>query len=167
MHTRLFALGTLRSLSQGASWIALTLMGTLLGCGDGSESPVAPTRESPPTAASTAAALAFRQLTLGDDNTCGVTTDNRGYCWGYNSGGELGDGTSNNRPLPVAVAGGLDFKQMSAGTSHTCGVTTANRAYCWGSNNEGQLGDGDMPGKVQHVPEHELEFTEEMRGRAT
>jgi alpha-tubulin suppressor-like RCC1 family protein len=40
--------------------------------------------------------------------TCGVTTDNRAYCWGNNSSGQLGDGNGGfgiKSPRPVAVVG--------------------------------------------------------------
>jgi alpha-tubulin suppressor-like RCC1 family protein len=84
----------------------------------------------------------FRRVELGGGHACGVTTDDRAYCWGWNINGQLGDGTRDDRPLPVAVAGGLRFRQVSAGQYHTCGVTTDDRAYCWGYNRQGQAGDG-------------------------
>jgi alpha-tubulin suppressor-like RCC1 family protein len=36
--------------------------------------------------------------------TCGVTTDARGYCWGENTEGYLGDGTTTSRSTPVPIA---------------------------------------------------------------
>jgi alpha-tubulin suppressor-like RCC1 family protein len=84
----------------------------------------------------------WRQLSGGSAHTCGVTTDDRAFCWGSNTEGQLGDGTRTSRPTPVAVAGGLRFEQIEAGLSHTCGVTTAGKAYCWGRNASGELGDG-------------------------
>ena len=38
-------------------------------------------------------------------HSCGIAKDGKGtvYCWGDNSSGQLGDGTSGARPLPVAV----------------------------------------------------------------
>jgi alpha-tubulin suppressor-like RCC1 family protein len=39
-------------------------------------------------------------------STCGVTTDHRAYCWGENSDGQLGDGTTTQRLTPVPVVGG-------------------------------------------------------------
>jgi alpha-tubulin suppressor-like RCC1 family protein len=63
------------------------------------------------------------------------------YCWGFNSSGQHGDGTTNNSVKPVPVLGGLQFRAISAG-HHTCGVTTKNRAYCWGENDSGEVGDG-------------------------
>jgi len=32
-------------------------------------------------------------LTAGSRHTCVVAGDGRAYCWGYNGGGQLGDGT--------------------------------------------------------------------------
>lgn len=91
---------------------------------------------------------AFRQVSGGAFHSCGVTTDNRAWCWGANSDGQLGDGTTTQRVRPVAVAGGRSFRQVDAGYSHTCGVTTDNRAFCWGSNGYGQLGDGTTTGRL-------------------
>jgi alpha-tubulin suppressor-like RCC1 family protein len=60
-----------------------------------------------PAALSTAAttALSFRQVSAGNDHTCGVTAANRVYCWGSNFYGELGDGTTTQRSSPVPVSG--------------------------------------------------------------
>lgn len=53
--------------------------------------------------------LHFRQVSAGGTggfgHSCGVTLDYRAYCWGGNSAGELGDGTTTNRLTPVPVAG--------------------------------------------------------------
>jgi alpha-tubulin suppressor-like RCC1 family protein len=84
--------------------------------------------------------LSWRQISAGTYHTCGVTTDNRAYCWGL--AGHLGDGTDMNRLKPAPVAGGHSFRQVSAGQEHSCGVTTDNRVYCWGDNVFGQLGNG-------------------------
>ena len=38
-------------------------------------------------------------------HSCGIARDGRGivYCWGNNSNGELGDGTTMSRNLPTPV----------------------------------------------------------------
>lgn len=124
-----------------APMVAAGLLIAALGCREDAESPTAP---EPATALATSAtqALAFYQVSAGFTHTCGVTTDNRGYCWGSNGYGNLGDGTETDRTRPVAVTGGLRFHQISTGQYSTCAVTTDYRAYCWGYNGYGQLGDG-------------------------
>ena len=86
----------------------------------------------------------FRQISAGARHTCGVTDDNRLYCWGANGRGELGDGTTTLRASPVVVGRGLRFRQVDAGGQHTCAVTTDNIVYCWGLNVYGELGDGTV-----------------------
>jgi len=84
----------------------------------------------------------FVEITAGRYHTCGVTVSAAVYCWGANSYGQLGDGTTASRTSPVAVGGGLAFRAVSAGAYHTCGITNDGAAYCWGSNGDGRLGDG-------------------------
>jgi hypothetical protein len=81
------------------------------GCREGAESPTAPQSATPTPAPGLAMAaaepLAFRQVSAGLSHTCGVTTDDRAYCWGSNARGQLGDGTTTGRTRPVAVAGAM------------------------------------------------------------
>jgi alpha-tubulin suppressor-like RCC1 family protein len=86
--------------------------------------------------------LKFVQITAGLTHTCGVTVDNKAYCWGENIGGQLGDGTTDNRSAPKLVAGGRRYSQIRAGGYHTCAITTAGKAFCWGNGSNGQLGAG-------------------------
>jgi len=53
-----------------------------------------------------AGGLRFLQLSAGARHACGVTVGNVAYCWGPNSFGRLGDGTTTDRNVPVPVAGG-------------------------------------------------------------
>jgi alpha-tubulin suppressor-like RCC1 family protein len=86
--------------------------------------------------------LTFRTISAGYDHTCGVTTTNQAYCWGWNGSGQLGidDTLQSHSDAPLAVAGGHSFATVSAGDQHTCGVTTSGLGYCWGNNDGGQLG---------------------------
>jgi alpha-tubulin suppressor-like RCC1 family protein len=137
------------TLPRLAPVLAPALLVALVGCREDAESPTAP--EPPPALDITpAAALSFRQVSAGGTHSCGVTTDNRAYCWGV-GGGPLGDGTTTQRLTPVAVTGGLRFLHVSAGGSHTCGLTTENRAYCWGDNVFGQLGDNTTARRLTPV----------------
>jgi alpha-tubulin suppressor-like RCC1 family protein len=130
--------------------LAAGVLVSTLGCREDAESPTAP--EPAPVLATAASALAFYQVSTGGYHTCGVTTDNRAYCWGWAVFGQLGNGTTTQRLRPAAVAGTLRFHQVSAGTDHTCGVTPAYRAYCWGINTNGELGDGTTTNRLTPVP---------------
>jgi alpha-tubulin suppressor-like RCC1 family protein len=74
---------------------------------------------------------------------CGlVTGSSAAYCWGNNSSGQLGDGTTTSRNAPVAVSGGENYRVLATGDNHSCALTASNALRCWGSNSSGQLGDG-------------------------
>ena len=91
-----------------------------------------------------AGALVFRQISAGHMHSCGVTTEDRVYCWGSNFVGQLGIGYSGGpSSSPMPVAGSLRFRTVTTGHEHTCALTAdSRRAYCWGHNDTGQLGDG-------------------------
>ena len=80
---------------------------------------------------------------LGTSHACGIIADGSAVCYGNNSSGQLGDGTTTNRTsAPVRVSGSLHFTSLTAGNLFTCGLATDGFAYCWGSNAFGQLGVG-------------------------
>lgn len=82
-------------------------------------------------------------ITAGSRHSCGITAAGDAYCWGGNGYGELGDGSTTDRPAPTAITG-LQFKSIRAGRYFTCGVLLDNTARCWGYNYFGMLGLGDM-----------------------
>jgi alpha-tubulin suppressor-like RCC1 family protein len=86
--------------------------------------------------------LSAKDLAAGGGHTCAVAEDGTASCWGYNTSGQLGDGTTEYRETPTPVAGSIRFATLSAGDSHTCGVTPEGVLYCWGDNRNGKLGDG-------------------------
>jgi alpha-tubulin suppressor-like RCC1 family protein len=94
--------------------------------------------------------LNFSRLFAGSQHTCGLTVAGAAYCWGRNSRGELGDGSTTDRLVPTPVTGGLTFVMLAPSVrlgviavgDHTCGITSTGAAYCWGANDLGQLGDG-------------------------
>jgi uncharacterized protein YjdB len=100
--------------------------------------------------------LTFRTISAGYDQSCGVTTGNQAYCWGWNGTGQLGIDETDELHVysatPVAVAGGHSFTTVSAGYQHSCAITTTNQAYCWGDNGGGQLGTGGESSEFAPAP---------------
>lgn len=80
--------------------------------------------------------LRFSMISAGNLYSCGVSTTGAGYCWGYNEGNALGDGTTKPAAEPRAVAGGHRFRRIVASRTSsrtvTCGITVQNAALCWG-----------------------------------
>ena len=97
-----------------------------------------------------AGGLAFRWINAGTHHTCGIgINDKRAYCWGSNSEGQLGDGTTTDRLTPTAVTLDEKFRRIAAGKDYTCGITRSGfELYCWGNNSRGQLGDGTTTSRL-------------------
>jgi cysteine-rich repeat protein len=84
-------------------------------------------------------------VTAGRYHACALSAVTGGralYCWGYNSYGQLGNGTSTLSNVPVRIGSDIDWQYVSAGDWHTCATKTNGTLYCWGRNTYGQLGDG-------------------------
>ncbi|MBL8684691.1 MAG: hypothetical protein JNK05_36280 [Myxococcales bacterium] len=84
----------------------------------------------------------FLGISTGGDHACTRTGAGRVICWGANSYGQLGDGSTVDRPTSVQVASLTNAVEVSAGRDHTCARRSTGDVVCWGRNNHGQLGDG-------------------------
>ena len=133
--------------------LRVALLSTAVVLAAGCEAPpTEPDTVAAPDVAAAVAALAFRQVDLGYQFTCGVTQDDLAYCWGHNGVGQLGDGTGVNRLVPTLVAGGRRWRHVSTGIAHACGLTTENQIYCWGYNFKGEVGDSTTARRFAPVP---------------
>jgi len=83
-------------------------------------------------------------MSAGGDHLCAILDDSSLQCWGDNSFGQLGDGSTSDRLTMTEV--GLDAARtavsISSGKDHTCSILDNGGLQCWGRNNHGQLGDG-------------------------
>lgn len=95
----------------------------------------------------------FSVLAAGGSHTCALSGQpSSPKCWGYNGFGQLGDGTTTDRPTPVTIGGLTDAYQLVAGSVHTCARTSSpSFVKCWGANDSGQVGDGTTTDRLAPV----------------
>lgn len=82
-------------------------------------------------------------LAAGFGYACALTDEGGVKCWGANSAGALGDGTTTNWLTPVEVSGlAGNAIAITAKSHHTCALIAGGDIQCWGDNSAGQLGNG-------------------------
>jgi len=84
-------------------------------------------------------------LSSGSAHTCAILDDGSVSCWGYNSDGQLGDGTTTQRNTPTQTSSlgtGRTAVAISSGAFHTCAILDDGTVSCWGRNLYGGLGNG-------------------------
>ena len=93
----------------------------------------------------------YRRLATGWTHTCAVS-DGNVYCWGNNSDGQLGTGTTDDSRIPIQVPGlPSSITEVSATGYFTCALSGAGEVFCWGNNDLGQLGDGTRESRLSPV----------------
>jgi alpha-tubulin suppressor-like RCC1 family protein len=71
---------------------------------------------------------------------CAVVAGGAVRCWGWNSYGANGSGTSAVEPLASTVSGVTGATQVSTGVFHACALITGGQVACWGGPAAGQTG---------------------------
>jgi alpha-tubulin suppressor-like RCC1 family protein len=85
------------------------------------------------------------QVSAGGLHACARHTNGDVVCWGENTNGQFGDGTTAGRGPSVATAF-AGASSLAAGGNHTCALIPPGRVLCAGANNNGQLGNGTLMG---------------------
>jgi alpha-tubulin suppressor-like RCC1 family protein/predicted esterase len=95
-----------RSIHVGwRSTCGLTIEGIPVCWGEGGYlMPGVPERQVAPAPVRIPVERPLVSLSFGRLHACGLTVDGAAYCWGSNGGGQLGDGTTTERPGAVRVA---------------------------------------------------------------
>jgi alpha-tubulin suppressor-like RCC1 family protein len=88
-------------------------------------------------------------LSVGGEDACASTVSGAIKCWGANTLGQLGNGTSGRASTPVVANGITNATAVSSEYLSTCAVLTNGRISCWGLNSSGQLG---VSSKVKSRP---------------
>ena len=77
----------------------------------------------------------------GDRFTAMLKADGTVWTWGWNSFGQLGDGTFTDRSTPVQVVGLSNVIAIAARDYHTLAIKSDGSVWAWGSGGNGELGN--------------------------
>lgn len=83
----------------------------------------------------------WRQVAAGGQHTVAIAANGTLWAWGWNAGGQLGDGTTTDRLVPVQIGTDTDWIAVAAGFDHTLAIKANGTLWSWGKNTNGQLGD--------------------------
>lgn len=80
----------------------------------------------------------FKLLAAGERTACGVTTDNKVFCWGQRVFG------AGSVTTPTMIEGTFppSITSIGVGYAHGCVLSTGGVATCFGTNANGELGKG-------------------------
>lgn len=89
-------------------------------------------------------------------NFCGIKSDGTAWCWGDNTHGQLGNGTTTASNTPVQISGGAKWKTIAIGAgdlniTSACAIKSDDTLWCWGHNGNGQLGNGNTTSQTSPV----------------
>ena len=97
--------------------------------------------------------LTAQAISAGDFFTCALSLGYYEYCWGDNSYGQLGNGTTTGSNVPVVISGSVYPIAIASGRFHNCAIVGSRNVYCWGDNTYNELGilgptQSDVPVEV-------------------
>jgi alpha-tubulin suppressor-like RCC1 family protein len=91
-------------------------------------------------------------LAAGGHHNCAVRANGVVRCWGNNSFGQIGDGTTaTSRPSPTTVDTLGGVVRLALGFQHSCARRADGDVRCWGRNDSRQVGDLTTTNRPTHV----------------
>ncbi len=104
-------------------------------------------------------------IAAGQWSSCAILAAGTVTCWGDNTFGQLGDGTTTDRHAPVTVhaspgsasalsgvsaIASMVYGGQDGGGDHACALLASGMVKCWGDNAYGAVGDGTTA--ERHAP---------------
>ncbi|MGI6166243.1 MAG: RCC1 domain-containing protein [Limnochordia bacterium] len=83
-------------------------------------------------------------IAAGDSHSVVLRTDGTVWTWGWNSSGQLGNGSFEESLDPVQVEGLRDMVAITACENYTAALAHDGTVWVWGRNEYGQLGDENL-----------------------
>jgi alpha-tubulin suppressor-like RCC1 family protein len=82
-------------------------------------------------------------IAAGFSHGMALKNDGTLWAWGYNSAGELGNGTTQNETnIPIQVSGIAGVVAIGGGGTHALALQNDGRLFAWGYGYNGQIGNG-------------------------
>ena len=90
--------------------------------------------------------VGLRTIESHSQHTCGITTNDDLYCWGFNwlaAGGSLSSSSQEAfPPTQYTLGGSTSVRSVDTGTVHTCAEDGSGTLWCFGTRAFGSIGDG-------------------------
>jgi alpha-tubulin suppressor-like RCC1 family protein len=84
----------------------------------------------------------WKQVACGYYHTMAIKTDGTLWTWGYNTNGQLGNGTITHYSSPIQIGSLTNWKQVSCSGFNSAAIKTDGSLWAWGDDAYGQLGNG-------------------------
>src|SRR5262245_3997987 len=78
-----------------------------------------------------------KMVAAGGYHSCVLRPAGDVVCWGRNTDGQIGNGTSPATSDVTSVVRLTTAVQIATGGYHTCALLVGGRVQCWGNNKEG------------------------------
>ncbi|HYY11751.1 MAG TPA: hypothetical protein VE781_12500, partial [Kineosporiaceae bacterium] len=87
----------------------------------------------------------WSSVSAGGWHACAVRSDHTLWCWGFNAGNGVGDGSGTDQWSPVQIGTARLWAVAGLGSYQSCAVALDGSLWCWGGWG---LGFGSTPGRI-------------------
>jgi alpha-tubulin suppressor-like RCC1 family protein len=84
----------------------------------------------------------FASVDAGDGHTCAIRLDGSLWCWGRNTGHQLGQGDEPQVRRPLQVGTDQDWLRVDSGQQHSVALKRDHSLWVWGLNEASGTGEG-------------------------